>query len=741
MKLPAIPFLTKSVSTEYFLSLIFEFDRVGSILFKEQEKSLNILASHEVGIDLEKTTSEELIVACDRVISKIETNLPEGANLEKTIFAVPHLWVDEGRIRPEKLKELKRISEELALTPMGFIVSIEAIIASLQKKEGAPVNGIFVEITQKFVNVFIVRGSNIIDNKTGEIEGTVEKTVESLLASVTKLDVLPSKIVLLHNKEAEEISQRFLSHHWTKDLSFMHLPQVSILNKGFENEAIINGVATQLSVSVSGGIESVTREESLEDEVEDQLIDDGFGFEMDEDVANKKEEENAERKVEEDNFEFNQESEDTSKEEYKEENNLPEYEDEDVKDEKVSQGFVSGIGSSISSLLTPQSFARLINSFRNFRRFIIPFAAFIVVVVLLITYYSFVVRAKVTVLTDQRAFSENEMDIILTTDGESSFSDKTLKVKAINEEVEGEQSQETTGTKDTGKEATGTVTIFNKTESPKTLNEGTTIVSSNNLEFTLDSSVNIASTSSFSTSFSNTQGKVTAAKFGKEYNLPSQTNFTVEGVSSSDIFARNDQAFSGGSKEQIRVVSQKDLQTLEDALVERLFEKAKDQAEQKLSQDEALIPVYLDVSFSEKTFDRKLNDEANSVKLNTSIAYTLGSYNKEELINFVASAEDFDVPDDFKLSDSDSTINITDIEKDGDDISAKLSFKAVFRPQLNEESLPQLVSGKGTQDAIDKLKEVQGVSDVSIEYSNAIPFLPKIMPLNKGNISLEFKSE
>lgn len=752
MRLPAIPFLTKSVPTEFFLALIFESDKVSSILFKEQDKKLLILGSTETPIDLEGTSAEELIVACDKVISRIEGNLPEDANLEKTIFATPYSWVEEGKIKPERLAILKKVSEELALTPMGFIVSVEAIIAFLQKKEGAPVNGIFVEVSEKYLSAYIVRSNNVIDVQMGPIDGSVESTVERLLAQVTKLDVLPSKIVLLHNKEAEEISQRFLSHHWTKDLPFMHLPQVSILEKGFESEAIISGVASQLNSDVGGDISSEA--EVMKDE-ESSLVEvssDDFGFAVDEDIALKKEE--PENKVDEnigsgDDFEFSKEeapvkpivrhhddnASKTSPAESEFEEDIPE------KSAESTGSFAGRFGSSISSFFTPRSIFGIINNFRNFRKFIVPFCALIVVVVLLISYYSFIVNAKVIVFTDQKAFSENAMSITLTSSGESSFEDKVLKIQTIEQSVSGEQSQETTGTKDTGEKATGSLTIFNKTEAPKQLDKGTTVVSSNNLEFTLTDSVNIASTSSFSTSFSSAQAKVTASNFGKEYNLPSATNFTVEGVSASDVFGKNDQAFSGGSKEQIQVVSKKDLQALESAVTSRLFDKAKSQAEAGLSEGSALIPNYLSYEFEDKQFDRKENDVAKNVKLTATVLYTLGSYNKEDLIKFISSSDDFDVPDEFELSDSESSIKISDISQDGSDLSAKLSFKAVFKPQLDQEKIPELVAGKGTDSAVEILKKTQGVSDVSIQYGNVIPFLPKIIPLNKANIMLEFKSE
>ena len=752
MRLPAIPFLTKTVSTEFFLSLIFESDKISSILFKEQEKTLIILASHEVLLDLEDATVEDLVVASDKVISKLELSLPENATLEKTIFAVPHSWVEEGKIKPERLTQLKKISVELALTPMGFIVSIEAIIAFLQKKEGAPVNGIFVELSEKYLTVFIVRGGNVIDVKHGMVEDGVETTVEKLLGEVTSLDVLPSKIVLLHNKESENIQQKFLSHHWTKDLPFMHLPQVAILERGFENEAIISGVATQLNVSLKGDVAVATSEEIGEDEEELTRSNDLFGFVKDADVAEIAEEKEPVPETPKKSGEFDFAEEVNEKPiivkhhgvEQSDDGEEQLYEEDSIDGEarggaKGRSG--AGILSMVSELFTPSSFAKIPRIFGSGRKLAIPLIALIAVIGVIVLYYMVFLKTDVIVFTDKKAFTQDSLDITLTTSGDSSFSDKTLKISTLNEEVQGEESQETTGQKDTGQKATGTITIFNKTEQPKQIEKGTTVVSSNNLSFTLNDSVSIASTSSFSTSFSNVQAKVTAANFGKEYNLPSSTNFTVKGTPTSDLFGRNDSAFSGGTKEEVQVVSKKDLQGLENTVTKRLFEKASSQATAKLQGDEAMVPSYLTVDFKEKKFDKKENDEAKNVKLTATVEYTLGVYKKEELSKFISTSNNFNVPADFKLSESDSTIQISDIQQNKKDISAKLSFNAVFKPQLDVSKIPQLIAGKSEKDAIAKLKSVSGISDVTVVFPNKLPYLPLITSLNKGNIKVVVKTQ
>jgi hypothetical protein len=621
---------------------------------------------------------------------------------------------------------------------MGFIVSIEAIVAFLQKKEGAPISGIFVELSEKFLTVFIVRSGNVIDIKHGAIDESVEQTVEKLLGQVTSLDVLPSKIILLHNKEAENVQQKFLSHHWTKELPFMHLPQVAILERGFENEAIINGVATQLNVTVKGDVNVSTVEEIGDGEDVISQSDDTFGFVQEKDVG--QQEKVVKKPVEDkkpDKFEFSEEQGKSPIIKHAGEEVLEE--DEPTQEVQGEEGV--GKKSFLATFFTPETFSKLPKLFGNGKKLIIPLIALVVVVLIVGAYYAFFLKAQVIVFTDKKAFAQDSLAITLTTSGDSSFEDKTLKVSTLDEEVKGEESQETTGQKDTGQKATGTMTIFNKTEQPKQLEKGKVITSSNNLDFTLNDAVTIASTSSFSTSFTNVQAKVTASNFGKEYNIPSQTNFTIKGISTSDIFGRNDSAFSGGTKEEIQVVSKKDLQALENTVSKRLLDKAKSEVSSKLNSDEALVPVELASEFKDKTFDKKEDDKAKSVKLTATIVFTLGIYKKEELAKFISSSNEFDVPKDFKLSDSESSIKISDIKQNKNETSAKLSFNAIFKPQLDTSKIPQEITGKSISGATAKLKSTPGVSDVTILFPNKLPYLPLLVPLNKGNISVDVKSQ
>lgn len=733
MRLPDLPFLSKKQKLEYFLSLNFQSDKITALLFSDENKSLKILGSAETKIDLEASQTEDFVVAADQVISKIELSLPEGESVEKTIFAVPYAWVEDGKIKPQRLSQLKKVSVELALVPMGFVVSIEAIVAFLQQKEGAPVSGIFIDVSENILALFLVRNGNIIEVKSGAFEESAEQTVENLLLSVEKFDVLPPKIILLYNDEADRIQQKFLSHHWTKDLAFQHLPQVAILDKGFENEAVIHGIAAQMGASLKGETAVSKFEEAGEDEVEITEVSDNFGFIKDQDVAlTEHVEEEPEKEPEE--IKVRDVLRDEPEEEV--EGGIEEIYEES--EGKIPRKSIFAIFSGFLPKGMPK--IHLPVAFLGTRSLIIPIAAGVVVVLFAAIYYMLLLKAEVILFTDQKSF-QDKVNIVLSTSGESSFSDKTLRIQTLTEEVAGDESLDTTGKKETGEKARGEVTIYNKSDKKQNFSKGAKITSSNNLAFVLSDNVEIASTSAFSTEFSNKKAKVEAGKFGKEYNLPSSTNFTVEDLASAQVFAKNDTAFAGGTKEEIQVVSDKDLLTLEKSVVDKLLNKAKQSASSKLSSGQELLPVVFSTKFDEKKFDKKADQEAKSVKLAAKIVYTLGTYNKDELGKFLGSAESFDVPDDFKLSDEESEIKIFDVKKNKNDVSATLSFNAIYKPTLSISGIPNDIKGKGVKSTEEQLKNISGVSEVKIILKNSLPILPSLLPLRPENISIQVKTQ
>lgn len=724
-----IPFLNKKEEIkEYFLALLVKPFSVGAILFEEVDSKLLILSTNEVkqSKEVDSISAEDLVVASDKVISFVESSLPQNSKLEKTIFSVPHSWVVEGKIQQEYLSKFKKTCVELGLVPMGFIVSIEAIVNFLKQKEGAPVSAIFIEVANSAIFVYLVRSGKIIEVKKGKIEDSLVASAENLLKEIEKVDVLPAKIILLDHEDVDNVQQEFLSHQWSKDIPFLHLPQVVVLEKGFENEAIINGVANQMGFEVLQDIKAPHEPEAQEDILEEVENGEEFGFFKEKDVAHEPVVEQQEEPV-------GDEIAVTPKIGYfKEEDYIVESE------KKLPSIKIPAIFLNISRNI----FGRFGSiSFRGIRMKTniigIAAAAIALLIGFIFVYYNFILKANVIIFADQKNIEKNEK----VTFSIDSRDPSTIKLSIASEEVSGDASKEATGKKETGDKAKGEVVIYNKTDAAKTFKKGTAIIGTNDLEFVLTDDVTIASTSAFSTTLTNSKVKVEASKFGKEYNLPSSTNFTVKSFSTSDFIAKNNDAFSGGTKKETKVVSQKDLDDLLSTATSDLEKKALENARGKAGEGNVFLTTALSSEVVEKKYNKKEGDEAEKVSLSAKIKYQLGSYNKDDLNKSVEALTKSEVPEGYALQNDKSNIDVKNIKvvKDSSAVG-ELSINAVYAPGISTESLIKTLKGKSADNVKKDLEKIKGVSEVQIEFKGKLPLLPSFLPLNIKNISVEKKS-
>ncbi len=736
-----LPFLKKTKEErEYFLALILKQNRIGAILFEKTAKGLDVLtSSDQEQKNLQSLTDEELIEASDAVISTVEKSLPPHIDLKKTIFAIPYTWQDEGKIKPENLTRLKKVCQELDLTPVGFIVSIEAMIHALQQKEGASLSALFVEVEKKEVHVFLVKNGKILQVKNGEWQSSVVDTVEKLLKDIEEVEVLPPRIFLQDDKESHAIQQSFLHHSWPADLPFLHVPQVIVFEKGFENEALIHGVASQMGVEMSFAKQDTqpAEEESVENAIEPveelEHIDKQANFYKEVDVRFEKApvEEEKEDKPE---ASFAQESSSVPT------HALPLAEETSEKKESFLKkirtlAIVGSLKEKMSSISLP--------SFLGGSNMRLKIGGGIAVGILLLvafvySYYAFITRAEIVLFLDKRMVTE-EVPVTFSTEDETSVEDAVIRLATTSQELEGSAKQKTTGKKETGEKAKGEVTIYNKTDEPQTIEKGTILSSSNDLEFETLDEVKVASTSSFSTSFSSSKVSVEARKLGKEYNLPSATNFTVESFSSSEVFAKNDSAFSGGSKKELKVVSEKDLADLEEAIEKQLSEKVSSSLSSGESGD-TVIPAILATEFVEKKFSKKEGEEAEEVSLSAKLAFEIGRYNEEDLESFAQELTNESIPEGYTYVKDESRIQIEDVEVTEGAMNGVLAVEAVYVPALEVDTLAKDQQRKSKKEVEKQLQELKGVSDVTVILKNQLPLLPALLPFNAKHIIIQTKA-
>lgn len=727
MKLPELSFLNKKPVEEFFICLIVKPKNIVAILLNRKDSKISIISTKSVSLDLEAASTEDMISAGDEAISSIELSLDEGKKLEKTIFSVPYTWADtEGEIKKERLAQLKKLSIELALKPMGFIVNIEALIKYFQDKEGVPLNAIFIEETTDKVYLYLVKNGKIKEVQSGEITEEVEKAVEHTLKKVENFKDLPTRMILLYHADIESRQQNFLSYPWTKDQLFMHLPQISLMEKGFENEAVVDAIASQMDANIADKVEIAGAEiigsaaSSVADENE------SFGFMKEKDAAFIQEE------FEEEKLDEVRTSEETEDKSGFEGDNKIDKNGGSIASTVVD--LVLGIPSTITGFAKGGT-----DLSSKIRKLFIPIAAVLIFIVFMAIYFFIFLRAEVVVFLKGEVI-QDEVIVNLSEEDDTSYSDKILRIDAIEQEVTGKVTQNTTGVEEIGEGAKGEVTILSSLGQSSTIDSGTVITSSNGLSFTLDDDVSIASSSGVS-DIKSVKAKVTAEEIGKEYNLPSGTKFSVEGFSSTSVEAKNDVAFAGGTKEEKKIVSAADIKSLEGKLLDELFENAVTASRSKVGSDEEIISILLDSNIEDEKYSAKVNDEADSLELEATVRYTLGVYKKEEAKKFINDARGSEAPEGFIISEEDSEISLNEIDQSKDRITGKLIYEVLYRPDINLDNLAKEVAGKSAGDAAEYIKSLEGVSDATVIFKNKLPLLPPILPVGEDHIEVKLQFE
>ncbi len=746
MNVPKLPFLEKKNSTEYFLSLVLRDEKTSAVIFQEINGRINVVGEHEEQFktSLEDSTEDELLEVLDKAVSTAEKNLPPDAESHKTIFGVKRDWIENEKIKKDYLVKLKKISDELDFKPVGFLVISEAISHLLQIEEGAPVSAILVEVGQIGLTVSLFKAGKIVETKSGPIEGSLTKTTETLLKHFSTAEILPSRIILFDGGR-EKLQQEFLAHKWSKDLPFLHPPQVMNLPANFDARAVLNGAATQMGFEVLEG--SLAHAEKADKEPVIDALNSAVMSEEDKTLAEAAKD-----------FGF----EDTDIKKKDEAVALPDVKavpktaiDENLTNANISKAFgeipeevkinesdtrqfpsnAMSMTASMKGFLGKLHFGKLLQGAAGSRKRLLLIVVPIAIIILLLGVFIFGRSATVTLgingkdtdKTETVTFSQSD-----TTDASSN----TIAAKFIKVSEDGKISTSTTGKKETGDKAKGTVTIFNNSDSGITLPTGTVVKSDKDLNFLTDKPVTVASASG--DVFSGTDpGKanvaVTAEKFGTNYNIPSSTKFSVDGRSS--VAAKNDNAFSGGTKKDIKVVAKADQDKLLKDLQKQKEQDAKDEINKKAGGDSKVLPSFLDVSYDRKSFSKDVGDEATDISLTGTISYTGVSYRNSDLVLF---AKDKLKDSDGKLEVDEKSVEVesSNLKEKGDNASAKLKIKAKLVPKFDQSEIANQIKGKSTKDAIELLNQVSEVNKVDIKVFPPLPILGDSLPFSAGKIKL-----
>lgn len=768
-----LPFLEKKEKPEFFLALVLRNEKVTSVIFEKVGTTIKYIShgEQEFKNTVEDAQTEEFLNVLDKTITQAESALPENIETHKTIFGLKESWIEDNKIKKEYLEKLKKASSELSLDPIGFLVFAESIINLVQKDEGAPVTAVLADVGSKFITVSLIKSGRIMETKSSEIHESASYTVDTLLKHFQTPEVMPAKIILF-NADEEGLIQEFMNHQWSKSLPFLHLPQIVSLPKDASIKAMLLGAATQMGTKLlydsthvdmeidekpkkitpdefeenrpmeaavekpAAEVETVEEVTPVAKETLDYVDPDSslefFGFIADKDVAKTPEPEPL-REEETVPQEVIEEATDQIPDETKFET-----------EKKVAIPAIAGLmlekvkktAGIVLKSIQKVKIGKL--DFKQRTTIIIPIVIAVLLLIAVFYFYSSR-KAVVSVLVNPKQDSKTA-SVTFSSSSPTDIPNDVLAFETVSVSEDGTITTPATGKKDIGTASKGKVTIFNISGNSATFASGTTITSPNGLKFTLDDSVTVASGSAdpLNPVAATATVSVTAADIGQDYNLPSGTKFSVSG-SDSSVAAKNDNAFSGGTKKTVTVISKDDIQKALDGLPKQLEAKAKSDIGPKVPGGKTLLENFTNENVDKQNFDKKTNDQANQVTLTGTVTFQGVAYDNSDMAKLANSLFN---SGDTQLNNDNLSVSAKNIVvANNSDVSADLTIKANLVPKLDTGSLTKQVAGGSLQKAKNLISNLPQVENVGIVLNPDLPFFPKNLPGNPKNITINITSK
>ena len=761
--------LGQAEAIKNFLAIEISGEEVKTALWRVVNKTTEVVKVGSVE-EWQGNDAQVLVGAVDKSLSLAlegTTNEPD-----EVVFGLQETWVNEEGITAGRKPILKVLTEKLDLKPVGFVVTTEAISHYLSSIEGGPVSAILLFVNKTEVVVTVVVQSKMVGTQVVGRSERLSDDVEEGLARFSGVESLPARMIIYDGGEDMEVArQGLLNHEWQKKLSFLHFPKVEVMEKDASVRAV--AVAGGAEVAKSQGLEvtgmasmdlgdgGAEENEILEDKVGEtdsatETAED-FGFEkvVTSDVVETPTVEVSNQEVE---------SEESLGQEFKTMDNFTigdhevmvskgdqpqRIEGEEGALEESSGGvrgklasFLGGVGGVFGKFRLP--WAGKLGKVSSWW-WIGGGLVVLLMIVLGLVYWN-VPKAKVMIYLSPRVV-EKTMEFTLDPEARVLNAEElVLPAEAREVEVDGERTIPTTGEALVGERASGVVKVFNRTESSRTLEAGTELTL-DNLVFTLDEAVTIASASSeenddFTTTIvpSSEDVSVSASDIGDEYNLAGDTQLSVADFATSSFVARVNSGLSGGFARQIRAVAEEDLEKLLNDLTEELMRKAVDEVGNEKSDREAVV-VTVGQEIVDEEYSGDEGDEGDELSLKLKLRLPIYLYSVGDLRLLLEKEYESDIPDEFRLNDDDIEIVVEEVDLNDNLVLVGAVVKMKLVPDLDTQEIIAVIRGKYPALTEDYFRSIPNFSKVDTEFNPGLPDRIKTFPKKAGNITVEVMVE
>jgi hypothetical protein len=320
-----------------------------------------------------------------------------------------------------------------------------------------------------------------------------------------------------------------------------------------------------------------------------------------------------------------------------------------------------------------------------------------------------------------------------------------LQLKPVSQQIKKSDSVEfdATGKKEVGEKATGTITIRNCDYSEDfTLPSGTQFTSGG-LTFVSKAAVTVPEFSGSASSCSlsgSSSGKATvdveANDIGTEYNVAAKS-YNIQGVT-GEVDAVGS-AMAGGTKEQVTVVSQQDVDNAKSKLAQQDINAAKEDLRQKFGSDFVVIDESFQAEAGSPSVSPAVDQQAQKAKVTIETTYTLFGLQRSEVKQMLGDAlkDALDSqPNQSVFSSGENDIRFENFQKlSNNTFSTRMVTTGYIGTTIDTNQLADELKGKRYGEIEQIVNELPGVSKVDISFS---PFWVTSAPNNTDKITIRF---
>jgi hypothetical protein len=646
-----LPFFKKKTHHSLYTLLISK-SVVGACSFHVENGSV-IVDSTSSLVAWDEENENTLFDAADTAIGSL------SAAADQVLLSLPDDWVQGQGIHPRRKPLLKSLTEKLEISSVGFVVTMEALIAFLKEESPQPLNLVCASIEPDAFIMGIVKQD--VASPILRI-GRSGKTADDFLEGCSRLKVseVPPQILIVSLSESNEAlgaaKQELETYAWDQSI-FVQTPSVALQTAEF----------LLVAVASSGGKEVAKAMPELSNDSPSS----------------------------------------TESEAAPAPNFVP----------------VTGTIAPTPTPIEPESDPELqfheddanTPASRSRKKIAMIIALVVIFLGIVTTIATAVVlpRLATVEVTVTRSKSPIETKMTITVDSAPSASSSGAVVtgEVISIGVSGSKDAPTTGKKQTGDKAGGTVTLFNKTTQSKKFPSGTQL-KTGKLIFVTTEEVTVASASASISETVNGKATVKAAAdfVGEEGNIDKNKELSVSTYDASAYIARTETSFTGGTSRTEPAVAAKDQEMAVNTLLPELKEKATSELQSRIggNQDGILLG---DVTIGTKKFDKAVGEEAQSVSVTMSASSSALLYKRDDVLAVITKELEHTLPPGATLDADHLTLSAAESKKiSNTKASVDFTISGKTNARIDTEQFVSILAGKNLEEAktfLDSQKSIE----------------------------------